>query len=297
MQKIDREYSLLLREAIELFVADSPLNSLGLATDEPAFDAPLVGYSSGADPLYLEFRNHIGPFYYTPCDMFSAVFPDEDVRAEDLTVISWIIPSTRKTREEQAAQNKYPSERWARTRALGEDFNNHLRRYVVQYFQQEGLQAFAPLLSSVWSRSDEGLYAPCSNWSERHAAYAAGLGTFGLCDGLITQVGKAVRVGSVIAKVQIPPTPRPYTDHHAYCLHFSQGTCRECVGRCPVKALSEHGHDKKRCMQYTEHTMNRYIREQFGLETYACGLCQAGVACTYGIPSAAITKTTENKGD
>jgi epoxyqueuosine reductase QueG len=30
--------------------------------------------------------------------------------------------------------------------------------------------------------------------SERHAAYAAGLGTFGLCDGLITSVGKAVRV-------------------------------------------------------------------------------------------------------
>ena len=36
---------------------------------------------------------------------------------------------------------------------------------------------------------------------ETHAAHAAGLGTFGLCDGLITPIGKAIRVGSVVAKM------------------------------------------------------------------------------------------------
>jgi len=257
-----------------------------MASGEPAFDAPLVGFSSGADPLYKEFRRHIGDFYFTPLDMFRAVFTDERAAAEELTVISWIIPSTRKTREEQAARAKHPSERWARTRALGEDFNNHLRRFVVEELEKKGIRAFAPLLSTVWSRSDQGPYAPCSNWSERHAAYAAGLGTFGLCDGLITPVGKAVRVGSVIAKCELEPTQRPYADHHAYCLHFRHNTCRECVGRCPVGALSERGHDKKRCMRYTEHAMNAYIKKKYGLDTYACGLCQAGVACTYGIPQA-----------
>ena len=73
----------------------------------------------------------------------------------------------------------------------------------------------------------EGPYAPCSNWSERHAAYAAGLGTFGLCDGLITQVGKAVRVGSVVAQVAVPASKRPYGDHQAYCNH-DKG-CRACI--------------------------------------------------------------------
>lgn len=284
MENNDNESCVILKEAIVRFVADSPDNTLGLKNDEPAFDQPLVGFSSGADPLYLEFRNHIGQFYYTPLDMFKDVFPGEDIAADDLTVISWIIPSTRKTREEQAGQDKYPSERWVRTRALGEEFNVHLRRHVVEQLLQMNIKAFAPLLSTVWSRSDEGPYAPCSNWSERHAAYTAGLGTFGLCDGLITPVGKAVRIGSVIAGINIPPSPRPYNDHHAYCLHFSRGTCRECVARCPVNALSAKGHDKRKCMQYTERTMNKYIREKYGLETYACGLCQAGVACTYGIP-------------
>jgi len=51
---------------------------------------------------------------------------------------------------------------------------------------------------------------------------------------LITPKGKAVRVGSVVARLQIPPTARPYTDRHAYCLFFTAGTCRKCIERCPV---------------------------------------------------------------
>ena len=203
MEKKDKQLGVVLKEAIHRFVAESPYNSLGFKNSEPAFDEPVVGFSSGNDPLYQEFRSHIGQFYYTPLDMFKDIFSNEDVAENDLTIISWIIPSTRKTREEQADQDKYPSERWVRTRALGEDFNNHLRRHVVELFLNMNIQAFAPLLSTVWSRSDEGPYAPCSNWSERHAAYNAGLGTFGLCDGLITPVGKAVRIGSVIARVSI----------------------------------------------------------------------------------------------
>jgi len=33
-----------------------------------------------------------------------------------------------------------------------------------------------------------------------------------------------------------------------------------------------------------EKTMNSFIRKQYGLDTYACGRCQAGVACTCSIP-------------
>jgi hypothetical protein len=44
-------------------------------------------------------------------------------------------------------------------------------------------------------------------------AYAAGLGTFGLCDGLITARGKAMRTGSVVARLEIDASPRPYDDH------------------------------------------------------------------------------------
>jgi epoxyqueuosine reductase QueG len=267
------------------FVTLSPLNDMGFERQERIFDAPLVGFSSGAHPLYNEYKSHIGPFYFTPRELFARSFPETEYSPEDLKVISWIVPSTKETRMEQGAQNRYPSERWARTRDLGEKFNVAIRTHLVQCLETAGIRALAPLLSEHWARSDEGPYAPCSNWSERHAAYAAGLGTFGLCDGLITPVGKAMRTGSVIAGIKIRPTPRPYDDHHAYCLHFTENTCRKCISRCSVNALSEKGHDKKRCMQYTEHTMHDYITNKYGLETYACGLCQSWVPCTEKIPT------------
>ena len=81
----------------------------------------------------------------------------------------------------------------------------------MEQLEAAGIEAVAPLLSPHWARSDQGPYAPCSNWSERHAAYAAGLGTFGLCDGLITPVGKAMRTGSVVAAVKIRRVSGPMT--------------------------------------------------------------------------------------
>jgi len=270
---------------IKDFVDQSLLNDMGFEEREKIFDTPLVGFSSGADPLYDEYKSHIGSFYFTPLELFTKSFPDKKILAEDISVISWIIPSTAKTRREQAEQKKHPSERWVRTRDIGEKFNNEIRMHVVRQLETSGIEAVAPLLSPHWARSDEGPYAPCSNWSERHAAYAAGLGTFGLCDGLITPVGKAMRSGSVIAAIRIPASVRPYNDHHAYCLHFSENICRKCIPRCPVNALSEAGHDKKRCMQYTEHVMHDYIKKEYGFDTYACGLCQSWVPCTDKIPT------------
>ncbi len=274
-----------VRACVERFVASAPENDLGFAGREPIFDRPLVGFAAGDDPLWEHYRGHIGAFYLTPLSVFSHAHPGFTVSPAELSVISWILPSTAATRREQAAQSRRPSERWVRTRHFGELFNVALRRHLVEELGKRGVAAVAPLLSPAWGRSDEGPYAPCSNWSERHAAYAAGLGTFGLCDGLITPVGKAHRTGSVVARLGLPPSPRPYRDHHEYCLHFTHGSCGKCVPRCPAGALGVEGHDKRRCMRYTERAMNRYVREAFGIDTYACGLCQCGVPCTDHVPA------------
>lgn len=274
-----------LTATISTFVASSTENRLDMASGEPAFDAPLIGFSSGADPLYEEYVSHIGSFYLTPVKIFRQAFPESSaVTPQDLTVISWVLPSTRLTRTDQAGQIRRPSERWARVRLDGERFNESLRRHVEAQLSDVGIQAVAPMLAPFWNRSDQGPYAPCSNWSERHAAFAGGLGTFGLCDGLITPVGKAMRTGSVIAHAAIPASERPYKDHHAYCLFYSHGTCGKCIPRCPVRAIDKTGHDKQKCMQYTEHEMNAHLLNTYNIDTHACGLCQAGVPCTDHIP-------------
>ena len=147
------------------------------------------------------------------------------------------------------------------------------------------LPAVAPMLSPHWSRQTSQRYGFASMWSERHAAHASGLGTFGVCDGLITPLGKAIRAGSVVAKLQIPALPRPYQNHQEYCLYHSHGTCLECVERCPVKAISADGHDKELCNKHLrktpKHILKKYEIEMGG----CCGLCQVGVACESHIPS------------
>ena len=275
-----------IRTLIEDFVATATHNDLGLSVREKIWDRPLVGYAAGDDPLFETYVAHIGAFYLKPVDIFRRRFPDdESAAARELAVIAWILPASAATRAEQARSRRRPSKRWARTRQLGEAFNEDLRRHVVDALAAAGVSAVAPMLAPFWQRVSEGPYAPCSNWSERHAAHAAGLGTFGLCDGLITPVGKAVRIGSVVAKLNLAPTPRPYRDHRAYCLFFSHGSCGRCIPRCPVGALSTDGHDKHKCMQYTEVGMNAVMRKRYGIDTYACGLCQADVPCMDHIPA------------
>jgi epoxyqueuosine reductase QueG len=114
-------------------------------------------------------------------------------------------------------------------------------------------------------------------------AHAAGLGTFGLSDGLITPAGKAHRLGSVVVELATAVPERPYPDHHAYCLFYARGTCGTCMARCPVGAITPQGHDKRLCKAHLDST-RPIVRERFGFEGYACGLCQTGTPCEAGIP-------------
>ena len=144
----------------------------------------------------------------------------------------------------------------------------------------------APSLSPQFEIKPSDRYEFASTWSEWHAAHASGLGMFGLCDGLITPVGKAMRLGTVIAQLQVPPTPWPYSDYYAHCLFYSEGACGECIERCPAGALSENGHDKALCRAHLFPTTVYYINTNFGFDCYGCGLCQTGVPCESKMPTA-----------
>jgi epoxyqueuosine reductase QueG len=227
----------------------------------------------------------VGPFHWTPWEIFSQTFSATQVTPQDLSVIVWILPQTRSTKLDNRQQSTYPAERWARSRIFGEAFNNKLRQRVVDALQERGHAAVAPMLSPLWERKDSETYVFASTWSERHAAYASGLGTFGLCDGLITAKGKAMRIGSVITDFRTTPTPRPYDHHQAYCLFFSQGTCGKCIARCPVGAISEKGHDKLKCSQHLFPGTSDFVKVNYHFDGYGCGLCQTGVPCESRIPS------------
>jgi epoxyqueuosine reductase len=280
-----------LIDTITDFLQQAPENSLKMNPDEKAWDEVLVGFSSGADPLYEAYKELVGPFHWTPREVFSAAFPVAGVVPGNLTVISWILPQREATKKDNRKETFYPSRRWVHARFPGEEFNNHLRRHVVNQLAGIGIRAVAPVLSELWSREISPKYGYASKWSERHAAYAAGLGTFGLCDGLITPKGKAVRVGSVVAELTVPITPRPYDDYHAYCLFFCDGSCKACRKRCPAGAITERGHDKEKCKNHMRVTCADFIKDNYGFGPHGCGLCQTGVPCESGIPRKILKKS------
>lgn len=279
-----QDLSLWVEDLIKDFTRTSSANSLRNDLEEPAWDEPLVGFSSGDDPLYRQFKRDISESYLTPGEFFSMTFPEEQCSASELAVMSWVLPHTAVIKTDHRKETSLPSERWSRARVYGEDFNAELRRHVVHALTEAGYQALAPCLSPLYGTITSERFGRASTWSERHAAYAAGLGTFGLCDGLITAAGKAVRIGSVIARIAIPATAKPYDTHHAYCLFFAKGTCGKCRDRCPVGAITEAGHDKEICSNYTRSVTAPYVKSLLGIDGYACGLCQTAVPCESRIP-------------
>jgi epoxyqueuosine reductase QueG len=270
-----------IEERIREFCRGSD-NTMGRG-QEPSWAEPLVGFADGDDPLFARIRDHIGEFYWTPRQAWERAFPDSD--PDGLTVVCWVLPQTAATVRDQGRQSRFPSERWVRSRRFGEDFNQELHRRLVERLESGGMPAVAPTQLPDWGNYRSERWSLCTSWSHRHAAYVAGLGTFGLCDGLITEAGKAMRCGSVVVGTRLPPTPRPYDDIHAYCLHYARGTCGACMDRCPVGALSPERHDKDACRQYVVGTTLAYGQEEYGVYAHACGLCQAGVPCESGIPA------------
>lgn len=277
--------SVWIEAIIKAFIHHSPENTLRNNDNDKAFEPPLVGFSKGDDPLYEAYKDHVGPFHLTPREIFVLTFRDFSVKPEELTVISWILPQTRATKSDNRKEKFYPSERWARARIFGEEVNEKLRKHVVASLEGEGYQVVAPSLTPQFSIRISPRYGYASTWSERHAAYASGLGTFGLCDGLITPVGKAMRAGSVVARIKVPPTPRPYRDHQEYCLFFTQGICGKCMKRCPVGAITEAGKDKSICYRHLFPVTKDYVTSEYGFDGYGCGLCQTGVPCESKIPT------------
>jgi epoxyqueuosine reductase len=258
------------------FVHEHPGNRMP-GSNSPYLDSPLVGFSSAADPIYTEYKTIIGHFHLLPGELLPAA----------ATVTTWILPISLPVRESNRRQTELPSREWALTRTHGEGINGDLRRHLIAWLVGQGCCAVAPQYSPLWQEFRDTPVGIASTWSERHAAYAAGLGTFSLSDGFITPRGIAHRCGSVITDLQLTPTPRTAPDHRHNCLFHRDGSCGACIGRCPVGALTSAGHDKSICRDLVYGTAPEKLSGLYGVPQTGCGLCQTRVPCEAMIPPGA----------
>jgi len=294
---LEKDPAAFIKEFIKSFVAESPENKLHLIDDSPIWEEPLVGFADGEDPLFYEYKKIIGDFHLTPREILEKTFAvtnnSIDRELSNISVICWALPVAKRTVQSNAKRDNWPSLRWAHTRQYGEMLNGILRRELASLLTAKGYFAVAPFRSPLYRhihgprypRQDSGdpTRYPTSNWSERHALYVAGMGTFGLHDGLITSRGTAIRAGSVVVNMKIPPTPRPYNSPYKYCPFFTDKSCGMCIDRCPTGAIGINGHDKIKCDMYGHVTLAQ-CRVWYEVERFGCALCMTGVPCTSKIP-------------
>ena len=280
-----------IEDAVKRFVRESGANRLEAFGGDFIFEEPLIGFADGNDPLFDEFKKVVHEEHFSPRQILSLHLretlnlPDEPV--EDVSVISFVLPISRETLRSNALEKEGPSLRWNHTRWHGQDFINALSRDLAALLQTMGVYAMAPDLSPYFKimALPDGF---ASNWSQRHIAYAAGLGTFSLNEGFITARGIAMRLGSVVAGMKLKPSVRTYRHLRGNCLFYSGGKCGKCISRCPGGAITEQGHDKLKCLEVLYRMQAPWINGDHGpgyIGKYAgCGLCQTGVPCANRIP-------------
>ena len=246
----------------------------------------LVGFSSGDDSIFTKYKDIIGNFHLTPVEAFTKFCESKNIKftSENLSVVAYVLPISDETKKENYEYSEnMPSERWAYTRLFGEESNQKLQNYLVNELKKENINAVAPMIEKdlfkTFKKHEKGVWA--STWSHRHMLFASGLGSFGISDGFINARGKAMRCGSFIVDHKLPSDAknRP-SDPYEFC-----NKCGECVERCPAGAISlEEYHNKQICSGHVFSTIP-YIKKNYGINIYGCGLCQVHVSCSSGIPS------------
>ncbi len=245
------------------------------------YELPIMGFAFAGDELFTEEYKKKGvvhPEYMAPREWMPGA----------QTVISLFMPFTKEVKDSNRYRTDEPyasgipqrcSAEWLHARIEGQSFLNKITGHIQTLLENEGFETVCPTTSGKLRKITPYI----STWSERHAAYAAGLGTFGLSKGMITSKGMAGRFGSVITDAEFCPDIRTYSDPFEYCT-----MCGACMTKCPVKAIDKakgcaHGKDQLICGPYVygsslpAHGPNEVIR-------YGCGKCQSGVPCESGIP-------------
>jgi hypothetical protein len=227
----------------------------------PIFERPILGIADAMDPVFLRFQRPevVGAMHRLPREWLAGA----------RSVLCLFFPFGAEIADSYSRDSPYSSLEFSSAKYNGSKFLNVARRALIGFFEERGGRAVAPSIDPRY-----GAVAMRPFWSERHAAFAAGLGTFGLHQGLITERGVFGRLASVVTSLGLAPTLRPYQEVHGYCPFYSAGSCGLCIGRCPTGAISPFGKVPGLCLK--NGNGQRWAAEGYG----ACGHCSTFLPCS-----------------
>lgn len=266
-----------LCEIIKKLYEEAKDNYIPTLPESRLYEAPLVGVGSASDPLFSDFKKPgvIGPWYMTPTEWLP----------EGKSVVSLFFPASEEVKASNRQMKDGTGEYWLYARVEGQNFIQNLMMKLKSILENEyGMKTCVPQYDNrfkvmVKGKGIEGYPGINentfgSNWSERHAGFVCGLGTFGLSKGLITEKGMAGRMGGIVIDSHVEPDKRTYSDIYEYCTR-----CGACVKRCFMGAITlEKGKDHNICEKWLGEAKVKYAPR------YGCGLCQTKTPCESQIP-------------
>jgi epoxyqueuosine reductase len=296
-------YNEWIERTIAATLREVPENRLPDFGESAIFDRPAVGVARGDDPIFEAFHEAVDPTHLLPREILS----DSDEpgkRNPNVRVVVWALPFSDEVRRSNRI-GEWPSAMYSVARNNGGALNRELAGRLVRGLRAEGFAAVSPMLTGAYDAFRSPGHGFASTWSERHVAFAAGLGAFGLNGFLITRRGAMVRLGSLVTDAPLDPSGGHPPDYRSPCLADGGKNCGACVGRCPAAAISPAGLDKEKCYRRRNEIRARSLdsyAEKFDLissvvakagkkepgYSLGCALCASGVPCESESPFASI---------
>ena len=115
-----------------------------------------------------------------------------------------------------------------------------------------------------------------SNWSHRHIAYIAGIGTFGINNMLITKNGCCGRIGSIILNFEFDSYVQTVNTKEK-CLKKINGSCGICQRKCMLNCYDNDDFNRHKC--YEQCMKNDEYHKTNG-NANVCGKCLVGLPCS-----------------
>ncbi|HEN20677.1 MAG TPA: epoxyqueuosine reductase [Desulfobacteraceae bacterium] len=230
--------------------------------NEPFWRRPLIGFASACDPMFMELKTAVSPSHAMP----------EDLLPGAQTVAAFFIPFDRSIIRSNI-KGLYASHQWAEAYIQTNELISELGLHLGRCLESAG-HAVA-LIPATHNFDPERLI---SDWSHRHVAFVAGLGSFGLNNMLITESGCCGRIGSLVTSAFVEPDLRPTGEA---CLYCHDSSCMMCVERCVNEALFTDRFYRQKC--YAACLKNEKLFQNLG-KADVCGKCLVGVPCSFTNP-------------
>lgn len=200
-------------------IAASVQREVAEADTRTEYREPLVGFASAADPRFLELRRIVHATHMLPQDLLPGA---RCVVSFFLPFAPWVLEANARDREQVARE-------WAVAYVETNALIGHITARLAEILAGQGVRSAAE--PATHNFDPETLV---SRWAHKSVAVIAGLGSFGLHHLVITDAGCAGRFGSLVLDAEIPASPAGPKER---CLYFHDGSCLECVTRCPTSAL------------------------------------------------------------